>query len=55
MTGDNMSDKAIEALRLLVALKNHKEERGKDIFYKVTKPIAWKKAREALKEIDKDV
>jgi len=54
MTGNIMSDKAIEALRLLVAVKDHKDKIGKDLFYNIGKNIAWRKAREALKEIDNE-
>jgi len=50
MTGDNMSDKAIEALRLLVEVKDHKDKIGKDLYYTLAKDIAWRKAREVLKD-----
>ena len=39
---------AMEALRRLVALKDHKDKIGKDAYYEFEQPIAWRMAKKAL-------
>jgi hypothetical protein len=45
----NTHDQVHEALSFLVRLKDHKQEHGKDEFYRTNQPVAWERAREALK------
>jgi len=42
-------EKLQSSLKQLVHLKDYKDEHGKDIYYTVHQPIAWKIAKEALK------
>lgn len=42
--------KCIEALKELVRLKDYKDKYGKDEHYVVEQPLAWDKARVALKQ-----
>ncbi len=50
MNGTN--GKVVEALRLLVELKDYKNKYGKDERYTVEQPLVWIVAREALSEYD---
>lgn len=40
------------ALRRLVDLKKHKDEKGKDAFYEGDQPAAWRRARSAINDIE---
>jgi hypothetical protein len=37
-----------QALELLVKIKDHKDEHGKDEWYQESQPMAWDRARKAL-------
>ena len=43
------NDKIEKALMMLVALKNYKDEKGKDEYYIEAKQLAWARATKALK------
>ena len=48
------SEKAelINALDMLVKVKNHKEDKGKDDWYKIYQPKAWEQARDLIARLE---
>ena len=47
----NAKDKVIEAAKFLVEVKDHKDKHGKDLWYRISQPIAWRKLKEALSQL----
>jgi len=43
-------DDLVEISRFLLELKKHKDTKGKDMFYRVSMPIAWRKLEREIKK-----
>ena len=52
MTDKEKVSELTNVLKLLVHLKSHKDENGKDEWYLLMQPRAWHKARKVLKIIE---
>ena len=48
MEANSMKEELAEALGILVELKDYKDEHGKDAYYKLHQPDAWRYAKQVM-------